>query len=256
MGPNNDQDPRGADSTEEFERQTDKLVTALLSLDSDVLGLVQVENNFGETSAGNAVKTLVENLNEISGETFDWVRPKQDGITQTYVDESDAISNAFIYNSASLSVTGVNVLTDSNLPGSFVPPIFDGVNSNRGTLAVTFHALDDRRRQLRDRGLEGRSLELFDSSNSFLEECITIVLCHFKSKGFIAGDVGNEDKGDGAGENNAIRLLASQAVVEWLKGNPTGFTCPNVMIMGNLNAYLKEGKLIFIMIRYYSCFIS
>ncbi|KAL7467212.1 hypothetical protein ACHAXS_007465, partial [Conticribra weissflogii] len=54
VGPNNDLDPRGAENQDEFDRQTEKLLTALISLDSDVFGLVQVENDFDESSAGNA----------------------------------------------------------------------------------------------------------------------------------------------------------------------------------------------------------
>ncbi|KAL7468633.1 hypothetical protein ACHAXS_012973 [Conticribra weissflogii] len=236
VGPNRDQDPRGAKSAQEFERQTEKLILSLLSLNSDVIGLVQVENDFHENSAGNAVKNLVERLNSISDESYDWVRPQQDGTLKTYVDESDAISNAFIYKSSSFSVAGVNILTDSNLPASFVGPIFNGVDSNRGTLAVTFQPIIDRHRRLGEDGgrpSDGRQLNLFDRNN----ECITVVLCHFKSKRSMTTSSGIRD---GAGEYNSLQLKASQSIVEWLKGNPTGVDCPNIMITGNLNAYLKE----------------
>ncbi len=241
VGPNNDLDPRGAENQDEFDRQTEKLLTALISLDSDVFGLVQVENDFDESSAGNAAKILVERMNAISDGAYDWVRPRQDGIPKTYVDESDAVSNCFIYKPSILSVVGVNTLTDSNLPPPFAGPIFDGLNSNQGTLAVTFQVVEDRRRRLRDdrgRSADGRMLELFDGN----DKCITMVLCHFKNKESVATGSDNQDRGDGAGANNSLRLKASQAIVEWLKGNPTGVACPYVMIMGNLNAYLKEGE--------------
>ncbi len=238
-------EPRGADNAAEFDRQSEKLVTALLSLNSDIFGLLEIENDFGETSPGNAVKVLVDKLNAAGEDEYDWVRPQQDGVDKTFVDTSDAISNAFVYKSSSFRVAGVNVLTDTNIPAAFndALPIFDGSGSNRATLAVTFEVSDDRR-NLRD-ATGHRSLSLFSQKSPRDgrddQECITIALCHFKSKGSVSAGEGNQDAGDGAGNNNAIRLLASQAVAEWLKGNPTGVDCPNVMVMGDLNAYFKEG---------------
>ena len=44
-GPAMDQGCRGADNQDEFDRQQAKLVTALLALDADVVGLVELENN-------------------------------------------------------------------------------------------------------------------------------------------------------------------------------------------------------------------
>lgn len=249
--------PRGANTPTEFDRQTEKLVTALLSFESDVYGLVEMENNFEVGSPGNAVEFLVSELNaQIGEEEFDWVRPKQDGVVKTVVDTSDLISNAFIYKPSSFTVLGVNILTDSNLPEPFIGPIFDGRSTNRGTLAVTFQAVDDKsRRYLRKlssevhnkrpqqgrRALKGEKGD-DDDDNDNDEDCITIVLAHLKSKGSVGPGDGNKDELDGAGNNNGIRLLASKAIVEWLKSNPTGIACPNVMIMGDLNAYFKEGE--------------
>src|SRR5262249_20982746 len=47
-------DPRGANSTAEFERQTEKLVNVLCAMDADVLGLIEIENDFLPGSVGNA----------------------------------------------------------------------------------------------------------------------------------------------------------------------------------------------------------
>lgn len=73
-GPDNTLDPRGADNIEEFNRQTEKLVTALTQLDADVIGLAELENNgFANLSAGNsitgksAIATLVDELNAVEG---------------------------------------------------------------------------------------------------------------------------------------------------------------------------------------------
>ncbi|ATC92987.1 ExeM/NucH family extracellular endonuclease [Pseudoalteromonas tunicata] len=57
---------RGADSLAEFERQRDKIITAILALDADVIGLMEMENDgFGPQSA---VQDLVNGLNAVAGE--------------------------------------------------------------------------------------------------------------------------------------------------------------------------------------------
>lgn len=42
----NGSDRRGADSVAKFDRQTEKLGTAILDIDTDVMGLIEIENNF------------------------------------------------------------------------------------------------------------------------------------------------------------------------------------------------------------------
>src|SRR5699024_9388682 len=49
---------RGANNAEEFERQETKIVSAIIDMDADVLGLMEIENNNDE-----AVNTLVDALN-------------------------------------------------------------------------------------------------------------------------------------------------------------------------------------------------
>ncbi|MBU0917515.1 MAG: ExeM/NucH family extracellular endonuclease [Gammaproteobacteria bacterium] len=53
---------RGADNLTEFTRQRDKIVQALLGLDADVVGLMEIQNN-GNTAAQN----LVDALNAVAG---------------------------------------------------------------------------------------------------------------------------------------------------------------------------------------------
>ena len=69
----NGSDPRGADdlsrfgvepATAEFDRQTEKLVTAIRAIDADVLGLVEIENDFQAGSSGNAIEFLVGKRSE------------------------------------------------------------------------------------------------------------------------------------------------------------------------------------------------
>lgn len=210
----NGSDPRGADSQAEFDRQTDKLVTAILTINADVLGLVELENDFLPGSSGNAIETLVNKLNAIAGpNTYDWVEPGQQ-----FVDASDAISVGAIYKPASVKIadgTRPAILRDSNLPAGFEgETIFDGPDTNRAPLAVTFEELS--------------------SGGQF-----TVAVNHFKSKGSVFNQA-NADQGDGQGNNNPIRLRAAEAVNAWLQTNPTGTSDKDVLLVGDLNAYANE----------------
>ncbi|MEL6469495.1 MAG: ExeM/NucH family extracellular endonuclease [Cyanobacteria bacterium J06623_4] len=222
----NGSDPRGADNQKEFNRQTEKLVTAIRAIDADILGLVELENDFLEGSSGNAIENLVDELNTLEGAgTYDWVRPGQQ-----FVDASDAISVGAIYKTASVKVAeGTNpaILRDDNLPDGFVgETIFNGRSTNRAPLAVTFEVIAD--------GGE-----------------FTVVVNHFKSKGSIFGDDDdpdnlNRDQGDGQGNNNAIRLRASQAIDAWLATNPTGTSDEDILLLGDFNAYANEDPITFL----------
>ena len=61
--------PRGANTAAEFQRQTDKLVNFIATLDADVIGLTELENDFFDSNPndsnpeGNAIAYLVGQLN-------------------------------------------------------------------------------------------------------------------------------------------------------------------------------------------------
>jgi hypothetical protein len=72
-----------------------------------------------------------------------------------------------------------------------------------------------------------------------------VVANHLKSKGSECTDnispVGPDpDALDGQGNCNLTRTAAAQQLVSWLAGNPTGTGTPNILIMGDLNAYALE----------------
>ena len=71
-------------------------------------------------------------------------------------------------------------------------------------------------------------------------ERLTVVVNHLKSKGSDCNGVGDPDLGDGQGNCNQTRTLAAQALVDWLASDPTGSDDPDVLIIGDLNAYAKE----------------
>lgn len=83
-----DLNERGADSPEEFERQTAKLLAALTAIEADVFGLIEIENDGNET-----VAILTESLNDYYGEKrYAYVPKPPLGLG------SDQIRQALIYN--------------------------------------------------------------------------------------------------------------------------------------------------------------
>ena len=84
-------DPRGADTPEELQRQQDKIVSAITRLDAEVVGLMEIENDRDD----EAVDTLVAALNERTGEqTYAAVEEPDTG---GGLFGSDAIKVAMIY---------------------------------------------------------------------------------------------------------------------------------------------------------------
>ncbi|NEQ40084.1 MAG: ExeM/NucH family extracellular endonuclease [Okeania sp. SIO3I5] len=215
--------PRGADNQAEFDRQVEKLVTTLAEMDADVVGLVELENEFGSDQNGDgqfAIDTLVDELNNrVGAGTYAYVDP---GVP--FVETGDAISVGAIYKTDSVQVapgTTVEILTDSDLPGlGLSGTVFDGASTNRAPMAVTFEELATGER-------------------------FTISVNHFKSKGG-TGSGDDADIGDGQGNFNGTRLRGSQALNAWLNTDPTGSGDSDFLIVGDLNAYAQEDPITFL----------
>ena len=216
-------DPRGANSAEEFARQTERLVTTMLDLGADLFGLVELENNFLLGAAGNAIEYLVDQLNTAVGaDLYAWINPGSQFIG------GDAISCGFIYDASVLGVAGgttVEILDDSDLPGlglsdlmagtsSTAEGVFNGLNASRPALAVTFEELA--------------------SGGEF-----TAVVNHFKSKSG-TGTEGDADQLDGQGNWQQQREFAAESLVKWLGTDPTGSDDEDYLILGDLNSYFRE----------------
>jgi len=119
-GPDGDQGCRGADSASEFTRQRDKIINAIVTMDADVVGLMEIENN-----AITATQDLVDGLNAVVGAgTYDYVD------TGTIGD--DVIKVAFIYQPGTVTPVGSPAILDSS-----VDPLFND-ELNRPALAQTF----------------------------------------------------------------------------------------------------------------------
>lgn len=210
--------PRGADDQAEFDRQLDKLTEALFQTDADIVGLIEIENEFSGDQNGDgqfAIDTLVAELNQEYGTSYAFVDPGN-----TFVDTGDAISVGYIYdqNTVSLSEgTTVETLTDADLAGlglDGLGAVFDGPDTNRAPVAATF-------------------TEVATGGE------VTIAVNHFKSKGG-TGEGDNADAGDGAGNFNQTRFDGATALEAWLATDPTGSGDDDYLIIGDLNAYLQE----------------
>ncbi|OHU84928.1 MULTISPECIES: ExeM/NucH family extracellular endonuclease [Pseudoalteromonas] len=128
--------PRGADNAQEFERQKAKTVTAMLKLDADLFGILEMENDgFGELSA---LADLTAALNAQDSEN-----------TYAYVDlgtekvGGDAIMSAIIYRSNKVKEIGTAAFTEA-VPFDYGnrPPVmqtFTDLQSNETFNLVVAH---------------------------------------------------------------------------------------------------------------------
>lgn len=69
---------------------------------------------------------------------------------------------------------------------------------------------------------------------------VTVGVAHLKSKGSDCLDVGDGDPGDGQGNCNATRTQAAALLARWLATDPTGSGDPDVLVLGDFNAYRYE----------------
>lgn len=74
-------------------------------------------------------------------------------------------------------------------------------------------------------------------------ERLTVVVNHLKSKGSSCDEDGDANRGDGQGNCNGIRTAAAAALADWALNDPTGSDDPDVLVIGDLNAYLAEDPL-------------
>ncbi len=114
---------RGANTATEFERQHDKIVSAIAAMDAEVVGLMEIENDGADTVP--AIATLVDGLNDVAGTgTYDYV--------ETGVIGTDEIAVAIIYQPAEVTPTGAFAVLDSSVDARFDD------TRNRPALAQSF----------------------------------------------------------------------------------------------------------------------
>lgn len=201
-------EPRGADSPEELERQALKLVNAIVAMDADVLGLIEIENDFAGDSF--AIMDIVGRVNDALGaQVYGFVDPGQEFIG------TDAISNGLIYKVDEVALRGDMAILETFDGRDFLDPLGSGRDLNRPAIAQTFE----------------------DVSSG---QTITVSVNHLKSKGSLSGLEADEAQGDGQGNNNATRTEAAHILADWLNSDPTAQGSENVLILGDLNAYAQE----------------
>lgn len=218
-------DPRGADNAFEFERQLQKTVNAIIELDADVLGLVELENEFDSVNDGStAVEALVNAVNsQLGSDVYAYVYPGDQFVG------SDAIAVGVIYktNAVAPAANSYPAILDDSVAATLpefagrdfdTDPLFNGEATNRASLAVSFEHLA--------------------TGDTF-----TIAVNHFKSKGQSGLEdtaSTNFDLQNGAGFWNQRRLEAAQALTAWLATAPTGISDDDIFVVGDLNSYVAE----------------
>jgi predicted extracellular nuclease len=159
-----------------------------------------------ENNAFESLRAIADALNDALGkDTYSYVETGTIG--------SDAIKTGFLYKPRSVSTQGAFAVLDSSVDAHFNDAL------NRPALAQTFR--------------EARS-----------DAALTVVLNHLKSKSSSCDSDGDPNLGDGQGECSRTRNSAAEAIVRWLATDPTASGDPDFLIMGGLNAYLKEDPVI------------
>lgn len=202
-------DCRGADNSTEFTRQQAKTIAALVAMDVDVVGLVEIENDgYGSNSA---IRNLVDALNAATAPNSYALLDVDTRTAQTNAMGTDAIKVGFIYRPARVTPMG----TTGALNTTAFQTGGDSAPRNRPALAQAFQQI----------GGAGAG------------ERFIAVVNHFKSKGSACDTT---DAGDGQGNCNGVRVQAANLLRAWLASNPTGTADPDVLVIGDLNANAKE----------------
>ena len=167
-------DPRGADSVEELQRQRAKIVAAILELGAEVVGLMEIENDADD----QALDDLVTALNAAAGEERYAAVEEPD--TGGGLFGTDAIKVAMIYQPAAVvpmgSATSLDPATDVAFDNARLP------------LAQRFRPVGG-----------GRPF--------------TVVVNHLKSKGCSGAEGADTDQGDGQSCFNAARVEQARALL-------------------------------------------
>ena len=155
-----------------------------------------------ENNGDTAVQALVNVLNDrVGAGTYSFISTGAIG--------TDAIKVALIYKPATVSPVGDFAVLDSSVDSRFID------TKNRPALIQTFDEV----------ATGGR---------------VTVAVNHFKSKGSDCDELGDPDIGDGQGNCNGTRTQAAVALADYLASDPTGSGDPDVLIIGDLNAYDEE----------------
>jgi hypothetical protein len=168
---------------------------------------MEIENDgYGPNSA---VADLVNALNAAGTDTYAFIDPDA-STSVTNALGTDAIKVAMIYKTGAVTPTGTTASLNTD---AFVDPNNIGDDKNRPALAQSFE----------------------DSEG----QVFTVIVNHLKSKGSPCG--AGDDVPDYEGGNcNDTRTKGVEEMIDWLATDPTAVNDPDVLIIGDLNAYAKE----------------
>ncbi len=195
---------RGATTAVEFQKQHQKIVSALKAIDADVFGLMEIANN------GYDEKSAVAYLTKALGPDWKYVTPPN--LTKL---GTDAIAVAIIYNSKRVKPINAPVVYD------------DKTEKNRVTMAQSFQPINGGK--------------IFTVIPNHLKSKGS---CPADAKGVIDPKDVNADQGDGQGCWNPVRVTAVQQLMQWIAKNPTNVQKPNVLLVGDMNSYAKEDPIL------------
>jgi uncharacterized protein len=201
-----DSDCRGATSQAEFDRQWSKTVAAILSMDADVVGFNEIENDgYGPDSS---IAFLVDKLNDatVSG-TYAFI-DADTGTGQVNSLGNDAIRIGMIYKPAKVTPVGQTAVlnTVAFINGG------DSGPRNRPSLLQAFRA-------------------------NATGAVFLVDINHLKSKGS-ACDA--PDAFDGQGNCNQVRVNSVNELLHWFATDPTSTGDPDILMLGDYNSYAKE----------------
>jgi predicted extracellular nuclease len=198
-------DCRGADDAGEFARQFPKTVAAIVAMDVDVLGVIEIENDgYGPSSA---IADLTAKVNAVLGVGTYAYLDVDTRTAQVNALGTDAIKVGLLYKPSSVTPVGATAVLNTT---AFVNG-GDGSPRNRPALAQAFETPD-----------KGR---------------FVVSVNHLKSK---SSPCAAPDAGDGQGDCAAVRTNAANLLRQWLATDPTGMLDPDVLIVGDMNAYAME----------------
>jgi predicted extracellular nuclease len=197
-----DREARGAADEAALARQQAKIVSAISTLDADVVALQEIENSiwYGDGTPDVALATLVDALNVAAGaEVWAYV-PSPTNLPPR--EQQDVITNAIIYQPAAVSRVGESVaLNDETVWFNAREPIAQTFVSQGTTFSV--------------------------------------VANHFKSKTADENATGdNADTGQGAYNGDRTRQAASLATFASSLAASSG--SDDVVLMGDFNSYTLE----------------
>ncbi len=192
---------RGARNAAELARQQAKLVEALLALDADIIGLLELENN--GYAEGSASATLLAALNARSSEPYQQV-------VLADAPGSDDIKVGLFYRASRVTAVG-QAASQTAAPFTRLhrPPVAQSFRHHASEQVVTV------------------AINHFKSKGS----CPRTGNADYDAQ---------RDQGDGQACWNAARVEAATALHQWLATTPTGVTTAYQVIMGDFNAYRQE----------------